>query len=157
DTSVVNLAVKPIGAHFGAGVASLQWVVDSYNLAYAVLLLTGGLLADLYGRRLIFITGAAVFTGASIICGLAPAISVLIGGRALPGVGAALPLPASLALIRVIWHDDKERAWALGIWAACNGLAFAIGPTLAGFLIRGFGWRSVFFVVVPFGIAGIVL
>jgi EmrB/QacA subfamily drug resistance transporter len=157
DTSVVNLAVKPIGAHFGAGVAALQWVVDSYNLAYAVLLLTGGLLADLYGRRLIFITGAAVFTVASIICGLAPVISVLIGGRTLTGVGAALLLPASLALIRVIWHDEKQRAWALGIWAACNGLAFAIGPTLAGFLVRGFGWRSVFFVVVPFGVAAMAL
>ena len=157
DTSVVNLAVRPIGEHFNAGVAPLQWVVDSYNLAYAVLLLTGGLLADLYGRRLIFITGAFLFTIASLICGVAPEISVLIGGRTLTGVGAAMLLPASLALIRVIWRDEKERARALGIWAACNGLAFAIGPTLGGFLIRGLGWRSVFFVVVPFGLAAIAL
>jgi MFS transporter, DHA2 family, methylenomycin A resistance protein len=141
DTSVVNLAVRPIGEHFNAGVAPLQWVVDSYNLAYAVLLLTGGLLADLYGRRLIFITGAFLFTIASLICGVAPEISVLIGGRTLTGVGAAMLLPASLALIRVIWRDEKERARALGIWAACNGLAFAIGPTLGGFRICGLGWQ----------------
>jgi DHA2 family methylenomycin A resistance protein-like MFS transporter len=157
DTSVVNLAVRPIGAHFDAGVAALQWVIDSYNLAYAVLLLTGGLLADLYGRRLIFITGAAIFTAASIVAGLSPDISVLISGRTLTGIGAALLLPASLALVRVIWRDEKERARALGIWAACNGLAFAIGPTLGGFLIRWFGWRSVFFVVVPFGVAAMAM
>lgn len=157
DTSVVNLAVHPIGVYFAADVATLQWVVDSYNLTYAALLLTGGLLADLFGRRLIFMTGAAVFTAASLLCALASGVSLLIGGRALAGLGAALLLPASLAIIRVVWPDRVERGRALGIWAACNGLALAIGPTLGGVLIGQFGWRSIFLVVVPFGLAALAL
>ncbi|MHB0992456.1 MAG: MFS transporter [Burkholderiales bacterium] len=157
DTSVVNLAVHPIGVYFTADVATLQWVVDSYNLTYAALLLTGGLLADLIGRRFVFMTGAAIFTAASLLCALAPNISLLIGGRALAGLGAALLLPASLAIIRVIWPDHIERGRALGIWAACNGLALAIGPTLGGFLIGQFGWRSIFLVVVPIGLATFAL
>jgi DHA2 family methylenomycin A resistance protein-like MFS transporter len=157
DTSVVNLAVRPIGDDFHAGVGTLQWVVDSYNLLYAVLLLTGGLLADLYGRRLVFMAGAAVFTAASLLCALAPSILILISGRALAGVGAALLLPASLAIIRVVWPDAKERGRALGVWAACNGLAFTVGPTIGGLLINRFGWRSIFLVVVPVGLAALAL
>jgi DHA2 family methylenomycin A resistance protein-like MFS transporter len=157
DTSVVNLAVRPIGEHFQAAVGALQWVVDSYNLVYAVLLLTGGLLADLYGRRRLFMGGAAIFTAASLLCALSPNISILIAGRALAGLGAALLLPASLSIIRVLWPDPTERGRALGMWAACNGLAFAIGPALGGVLISHFGWRSIFLVVVPFGLATLAL
>jgi MFS transporter, DHA2 family, methylenomycin A resistance protein len=157
DTSVVNLAVRPIGNYFQAGVGALQWVVDSYNLIYAVLLLTGGLLADVYGRRRVFMAGAAVFTAASLLCAFAPSVPILIGGRALAGVGASLMVPASLAIIRVVWPNEKERGRALGIWAACNGLAFVIGPTLGGLLIDRFGWRSIFLVVVPLGLAALVL
>jgi DHA2 family methylenomycin A resistance protein-like MFS transporter len=157
DTSVVNLAVRPIGAYFTASVAALQWVVDGYNLVYAVLLLTGGLLADLYGRRRIFMLGTAVFTVASVICAVAPAIPVLIGGRVLAGLGAALMLPASLAIIRVVWPDPADRGRVLGIWAACNGVSLAIGPTLGGILIEWFGWRSIFAIVVPLGVAVIAL
>ncbi|KAB0655305.1 MFS transporter [Burkholderia diffusa] len=157
DTAVVNLATRAIGAYFHAGVGALQWVVDSYNLTYAVLLLTGGLFADLYGRRRIFMAGTVVFTVASLLCALAPSVSVLIGARALAGVGAALLLPASLAIVRVVWRDPVERGRALGIWAACNGVAMAIGPTLGGVLIRHFGWRSIFFVVVPLSIVAMLL
>ncbi|HDV8348450.1 MFS transporter [Burkholderia vietnamiensis] len=157
DTAVVNLATRAIGAYFHAGVGALQWVVDSYNLTYAVLLLSGGLLADLYGRRRIFIAGAAVFSVASLLCALAPSAAVLIAARALAGVGAALLLPASLAIVRVVWRDPVERGRALGVWAACNGVAMAIGPTLGGVLIRHFGWRSIFFVVVPLSVAAILL
>lgn len=157
DTSVVNLAVHPIGVYFTSDVAALQWVVDSYNLVYAALLLTGGLLADLFGRRIIFMVGTAVFTAASLLCALAPNVSLLIGGRALAGLGAALLLPASLAIIRVVWPDHVERSRALGIWAACNGLALAIGPTIGGLLIGQFGWRSIFLVVVPLGLAAFAL
>lgn len=157
DTSVVNLAVRPIGQHFRTGTGTLQWVLDGYNLVYAVLLLTGGLLADLLGRRRIFMAGAAVFTGASLLCALAPAVSILIGGRALAGLGAALLLPASLAIIRVVWPDPSERGKVLGIWAGCNGLAFALGPPLGGVLIHYFGWRAVFLVVVPLGSAALAL
>ena len=144
DTAVVNLAVRPIGEYFSAGVQALQWAVDAYNLIYAVLLLTGGQLADLYGRRRIFIAGAAIFTAGSLVCAFAPSIVVLILGRALAGLGAALLIPASLAIIRVVWPDPVERGRALGVWAACNGVAFAIAPTLGGLVLSVASWPGIF-------------
>jgi EmrB/QacA subfamily drug resistance transporter len=157
DTSVVNLAIRSIGAQFGGSVASLQWVLDAYNLSYAVLLLTGGLLADLYGRRRLFLTGSAIFVGGSVACAAAPDILVLIAGRVIAGAGAALLLPASLSIIRVEWPEERARNRALGVWASCNGLAFVVGPTLGGILVDVFGWRSVFLIVVPLGLAAIGL
>jgi EmrB/QacA subfamily drug resistance transporter len=157
DTSVVNLATHAIGATFRAGVAPLQWVLDAYNLVYAVLLLGGGLVADLYGRRRAFVIGAAVMVVGSLACAFAPGIAVLIAGRAATGIGAALLLPSSLAIIRVVWPEPSARGRVLGIWASCNGLAFAIGPTVGGLLIDGFGWRSVFLLVVPLAAAALVL
>ena len=149
DTSVVNLATHAIGVTFQAGVAPLQWVLDAYNLVYAVLLLSGGLVADLYGRRRAFAIGAAVMAAGSLVCAFAPAIGVLIAARAVTGIGAALLLPSSLAIIRVVWPEPAARGRTLGIWASCNGLAFAIGPSIGGLLIEQFGWRSVFLLVVP--------
>lgn len=157
DTSVVNLAIQPIGAAFRGSVAELQWVLDGYNLSYAVLLLTGGLVADLYGRRLVFQAGAAVLGLASLACAFAPSIGVLVTARVAAGVGAALLLPASLAIVRVVWLEPQARRRALGVWASCNGLAFAIGPTIGGLLIEYFGWRSVFVLAVPFVLAAAVL
>lgn len=157
DTAIVNLATEPIGAAFGARVGALQWVIDAYNLAYAVLLLTGGLIGDLFGRRRAFVLGAAVLSGASVVCALAPTLGVLIAGRALAGAGAALLIPASLAIVRVTWRDPAGRARALGIWAACGGIAMIVGPTLGGVLIPAFGWRSIFGIVIPFSVAAIVL
>src|SRR5581483_9523660 len=157
DTAVVNLGTHRIGSYFHASVGALQWVVDAYNLTYAVLLLTGGLLADLAGRRRIFIGGAAIFTAASLVAAFSPSIGMLIGARAAAGVGAALLIPASLAIIRVLWRDSRERGRALGIWAGCNGVALAIGPTLGGVLIERFCWRSIFLVVVPVSLAAALL
>ena len=157
DTAVVNLGTHRIGAYFHASVGALQWVVDAYNLLYAVLLLTGGLLADLLGRRRIFMVGAAIFTAASLAAAFSPSIGALIAARAVAGVGAAFLIPASLAIVRVIWRDPQERGKALGIWAGCNGVALAIGPTLGGVLIEQFGWRSIFLVVVPVSLAAMVL
>ena len=157
DTAVVNLGTHRIGAYFHASVGALQWVVDAYNLTYAVLLLTGGLLADLIGRRKIFILGAAIFTVASLAAAFSPSIGVLVGARAIAGLGAALLIPASLAIVRVLWREPRERGTALGIWAGCNGLAFVIGPTLGGVLIQRFDWRSIFLVVVPVSLAAVVL
>jgi DHA2 family methylenomycin A resistance protein-like MFS transporter len=157
DSSVANLATRAIGDDFHSGIAALQWVIDSYNLVYASLLLTGGLIADLYGRRMVFMAGAAVFTAASVLCAVAPSIAILLGGRALTGAGAAMLIPASLAIIRVVWPDERERGRALGIWAGCNGIGLAIGPTAGGFLINHFGWRSIFLVVVPLGLAAVML
>ncbi|MDH2385580.1 MFS transporter [Bradyrhizobium sp. CER78] len=152
DTFIVNLGARAIGDHFGAGVDQLQWIVDSYNLLYAVSLLPGGMLADRYGRRRILICGALIFSFASLLCAAASSAQVLIGGRALTGAGGALMIPASLAIIRVVWDRPDERARALGIWAACNGVAMALGPSLGGLLIPWLGWRSIFLVIVPFGL-----
>ena len=157
DTSVVNLAMQPIGSAFHASVTQLQWVLDGYNLVYATLLLTGGLVGDLYGRRLAFQIGAAILTVASLGCALSPSVDFLIAARAVAGLGSVLLLPASLAIVRVVFTDQAERRRALGVWASCNGLAFVIGPTLGGFCIAWFGWPSVFLLVVPLALAAFVL
>ena len=157
DTSVVNLAVKQIGAKLDAGVTALQWVVDAYNLVYASLLLTAGTLADLYGRRRIFALGIALFTLGSLVCGLAPNAIVLVAGRAIAGLGAALEVPTSLAILTVAYPDTKERTQALGLWASCNGLAFIIGPTVGGVLVDAVGWRSIFLLIIPLCAATLVL
>jgi EmrB/QacA subfamily drug resistance transporter len=157
DTSVVNLSSHAIGAAFKTGVAPLQWVLDAYNLVYATLLLSGGLIADMYGRRRAFALGAAIMAAGSLACAFAPGIGVLIAARAATGIGAALLLPSSLAIIRVVWPEEAARGRVLGIWASCNGLAFAIGPTVGGLLIEGFGWRSVFLLAVPLAAAAFAL
>ncbi len=149
DTSVVNLAVKEIGTSLHAGVTMLQWVVDAYNLVYASLLLTAGTLADLYGRRRIFALGIALFSLGSLLCGLAPNAAVLVTGRAVAGLGAALEIPTSLAILTVAYADTKQRTQALGVWASCNGLAFVIGPTVGGVLVESVGWRSIFLLIIP--------
>ncbi|HEX7969514.1 MAG TPA: MFS transporter [Stellaceae bacterium] len=149
DSMVVNLALKRIGADLQASVSGLQWVLDAYNLAYASLLLTGGTLGDLYGRRRIFAAGTAIIILGTIVCGLAPNSTILIAGRALTGVGAALVIPSSLAILAVTYTNANDRAQALGIWASCNGLALAIGPTVGGLLIDRAGWRSIFLLTIP--------
>jgi len=149
DLSVVNLALRHIGGDLALDVSALQWVIDAYNLVYASLLLTGGTLADLYGRRRIFALGVALLSAGSVGCALAPNGAALIVGRAVTGLGAALAVPTSLAILAVAYPDAKARAKALGVWASCNGLAFVIGPTLGGMLVDAGGWRSIFWLNVP--------
>jgi EmrB/QacA subfamily drug resistance transporter len=149
DTSVVNLAVKSIAADLQAGVSEMQWVIDSYNLVYACLLLTGGTLGDLYGRRRIFVLGIVLFIVGTLMCAFAPTAAVLIGGRLVSGIGAAFEVPMSLVLLTAAYPGRAERAHAMGIWASCNGLAFIIGPTVGGWLVNSVGWRSIFFVILP--------
>jgi MFS transporter, DHA2 family, methylenomycin A resistance protein len=157
DTSVVNLVLKPIGADLHAGVTALQWIVDVYNIAYASLLLTAGTLADLYGRRRLFALGIALFSVGSLMCGLAPDTAMLIAGRTVAGVGAALAVPTSLAILAVAFPNPRDRTWALGLWASCNGLAFIIGPTLGGILVDVAGWRSVFVLIIPVSVVALAL
>jgi EmrB/QacA subfamily drug resistance transporter len=157
DTSVVSLAVKRIGADLGAGVSEMQWIIDAYNLTYASLLLTGGTLGDLYGRRRIFVLGILLFSAGTVICAIAPNGAVLIAGRAISGLGGALELPMSLVLLTLAYPEEKSRAHALGIWASCNGLAFIIGPTLGGFLVDSVGWRSIFYLILPVCVATLLL
>src|SRR6516164_2872914 len=157
DTSVVNLAVKPIGTDLKASVTELQWIVDVYNFIYASLLLTAGTLADLYGRRCIFGIGIALFTLGTVVCGLAPDVPTLVAGRAVAGLGAALEVPASLAILTTAYPDTRERTRALGIWASCYGIAIVIGPTAGGALVDASGWRSIFILIVPFLLVSLVL
>ena len=157
DTSVVNLALKSIAVDLQASVSQMQWVVDAYNLAYASLLLTGGTLGDLYGRRRIFLFGIVLFTGGTLVCAFAPTVTGLIAGRIISGVGAALALPMSLVLLTLAYPVREERAHALGIWASCNGLAFVIGPTVGGWLVDSIGWRSIFYMSLPFCAAALLL
>lgn len=152
DTSVVNLAVHAIGVALHAPLNMLQWTVDGYNLTYALLLMSGGTLADILGRRRVFRWGVGLFTVGSMVSGLAPSATALVLGRVVSGIGAALLLPSTLALLRVIWVDPRERAHAIGIWAGTNGAAFAIGPPLGGFLIAVAGWRSIFLLIIPLGL-----
>ncbi|MBS0534148.1 MAG: MFS transporter [Proteobacteria bacterium] len=149
DSQVVNLALKHIAGDFGAGVSTLQWVMDAYNLFYASLLLSGGALGDLYGRGRFYLIGIGLIAGGSMICALAPNAALLIAGRALTGVGAALDVPISLAILAVAYPVARRRSAAIGIWASCNGIAIALGPTIGGLLVDLAGWRSIFALVVP--------
>jgi EmrB/QacA subfamily drug resistance transporter len=157
DTSIVSLGLRAIQAGVGGSIATLQWVTDGYNLAYASFILTGGTLGDLFGRRKLFLAGAGLFTAASVGCGLAPNAGALVAWRALAGLGAALALPGSLAILAVAYPDDRQRGQAVAIWASVNALAIALGPTIGGFLVDTYGWRSIFLAIVPVGIAAVGL
>jgi EmrB/QacA subfamily drug resistance transporter len=157
DTTVVNLALHSIQVDLRVSVTGLQWVLDIYNLVYAGFILTGGVLGDLFGRRRVFAIGIALFTAGSLVCALAPDAGILILGRGISGLGAALQLPGALSILTVTFQKTGERARAIAIWGSFNGLAMAVGPTLGGLLVDYFGWRSIFFLVVPFGVMALVL
>ena len=152
DNTVVNVALPSISADLNASVSGLQWIVDGYVLAFAALLLTGGILGDRYGRKKMFIGGLAIFTLSSLLCGLSATTGQLIAFRALQGVGGALLIPGTLSIITVTF-PAHERAKALGLWAGVSGLALALGPTLGGYIVEHFGWHWVFIINVPIGVA----
>jgi EmrB/QacA subfamily drug resistance transporter len=156
DNTVVNVALPTISKDLGAGVSGLQWIVDGYVLAFASLLLTGGILGDRYGRKKMFLGGLALFTVASLGCGLSPSTSWLIGFRAIQGVGGALLMPGTLSIITVTF-PPHERAKAIGLWAGMSGLALALGPTVGGLMVEHLGWASVFFLNVPIGIVAFIV
>jgi EmrB/QacA subfamily drug resistance transporter len=149
DSSVVYLGAHAISTALNASITQTQWILDIYNLIYAALLMTGGALGDILGRRRLFIAGIVLIAVGSLICAAAPSSLVLIGGRAITGVGAALEIPASLAILTVTYPDPHARSRAIGVWASCNGLAMAAGPSIGGFLVDSLGWRSIFYVVIP--------
>src|SRR5438876_2788646 len=156
DNTVVNVALPSIKNDLGAGFSQLQWIVDGYVLAFASLLLTGGILGDRYGRKKMFLTGVAVFTLFSFLCGVSQTPGQLIAFRALQGIGGALLLPGTLSILTVTFPMN-ERAKALGIWAGVSGIALALGPTLGGYMVEHLGWASVFFLNVPIGIAAFIV
>jgi len=158
DGSVVNIALPAIQQALHADAEATQWIVNAYLLMLGAFVLIGGSAADLYGRRRIFVLGVAVFIAASIACALSPNIAVLIVGRAVQGLGAALLTPASLAMVGATF-GDHERSRAIGIWAGAGSLMMAAGPLLGGWLVDHLSWRAIFLLNVPFAIvaAGLAL
>jgi EmrB/QacA subfamily drug resistance transporter len=156
DNTVVNVALPSIGRDLHVQISSLEWVVTVYALTFAALLVTGGKLGDLMGRRRIFIVGIAIFTLSSLACGLAPSAGFLIGARAVQGIGAALMNPASLSIITATF-PPRERGQAIGIWAGVSAMALAIGPLVGGLIVENINWNWIFFINVPVGALGIVV
>src|SRR5438128_6664694 len=156
DNTIVNVALPSIERSLHMSISSLEWIVTAYALTFAALLITGGKLGDLYGRRKMFMAGLVVFTLASLACGLAPSAGFLIGMRAFQGVGAALMNPASLSIITATFAP-KERGQAIGIWAGVSALALAIGPLAGGLIVDNISWNWIFYVNVPVGVLGIVV
>jgi EmrB/QacA subfamily drug resistance transporter len=154
DNTVVNVALPSIQRDLGIGLSELEWIVAGYALTFAALMLTGGKLADLLGRRLIFVAGLAIFTLASLFCGLADSGEMLIAWRVVQGAGAALMNPATLSIIAATF-PPHQRGMAIGIWAGVSALALAIGPLVGGLLTEHIEWSWIFFVNVPVGIAAI--
>jgi EmrB/QacA subfamily drug resistance transporter len=158
DGTVVNVALPSIQRDLGGGLVGLQWTIDAYLLALGSLIVFGGSLGDLYGRRKVFVLGVVAFTGASLLCGLAPDIPTLIAARAVQGIGGALLVPASLSIISASFHPD-DRSQAIGAWSGLSGVSTAVGPFLGGYLVdsASWGWRLVFLINLPIALVTVWL
>lgn len=157
DVSVVNVALETLRVSFDTDVAGLQWVVNAYTLVFAALLLTSGALGDRMGAKRVFTAGFAVFTLASLACGLAPGLALLVVSRVVQGMGAALLVPSSLMLLQQAFPNPAQRSRAVGWWGAAGGIALAAGPVLGGLLIAHVGWRGIFLINLPIGALGLAL
>jgi len=157
DVTIVNTALDSMSKTLGGGVAELQWVVSAYTIAFAAFILTAGAFGDRIGAKRIFMAGFAIFTAASLACALSPDAIVLIGARLVQGLAAAILVPNSLALLNHAYTDDRARGSAVAIWAAGASLALTAGPFVGGALITLVGWRAIFLVNLPIGLAGLWL
>ncbi|MCS3765451.1 MFS transporter [Bradyrhizobium centrosematis] len=157
DVTIVNTALDAMGRALGGGVAELQWVVSAYTIAFAAFILTAGALGDRIGAKRVFMAGFAIFTAASLACALSPNAAVLIGARLVQGLAAAILVPNSLALLNHAYADDRARGRAVAVWAAGASLALTAGPFVGGALITLVGWRAIFLVNLPIGLAGLWL
>src|SRR6201987_5569643 len=157
DATIVNVALPPIQTALGFSEASLQWVINAYPLVFAGFLLLGGRAGDLLGRKRLFLIGLVIFTAASFLNGVSTSSGMLIGFRALQGLGAALISPAALSIISTTFAEGRERSRALGVWAAIAIGGSAVGVILGGVLTQYFSGPWIFFVNIPVGVAGFVL
>lgn len=157
DTTVVNVALPSISHALQTTTTGLEWVLDGYSLAFAVFLLSAGAFSDRRGAKEVFLSGLVLFSLASLACGLAPTITVLVIARLIQGLGAAVAVPASLALVQAAYPESASRACAIGLWGAMAGVAAAAGPVLGGVTVGTLGWRAVFFINLPLGVAGLAL
>ncbi|WP_092541196.1 MFS transporter [Actinoplanes derwentensis] len=157
DVTIVNVALPAIRADLDAPVSGLQWTLDAYTLVLASLLVLAGSTADRIGRRRVFQTGLVLFTVGSLLCSLAPSLGWLIAARALQAVGGSMLNPVAMSIITNTFTEPKERARAIGVWGAVTGFSMALGPLAGGFLVHSFGWRSIFWINLPVGIAAFLL
>lgn len=157
DTTAINLALPAMSHDLSGGISGMQWAIDAYNVAFAALLLTGGTLGDRFGRRRLFRIGITVFILGSIACALAPTLGLLIAGRAVQGAGSAALLPQSLAILATAFPGRRERNRAMAAWSMVAGIGLAAGPTLGGLIVDEIGWKYIFWVNVPIGLAALFL
>ena len=151
DVAIVNVALPSMGRSLSASDSSLQWVLTAYSLTFGGFLLLGGRAADLLGRRKVFLVGLVLFTAASLVCGLSGNLGLLVGARAVQGLGAAIISPAALSIVTTVFAEGKDRNKALGIWGALGGSGAAVGVLLGGIITKWLGWEWIFFVNVPVG------
>src|SRR3954466_11935085 len=157
DNNIVNVAMPAIQRDLHLSTSGLEWIVSGYILLFASLLLAGGRLGDIYGRRRLFLLGLGIFTAASLVAGLAGNAELLIAARAVQGLGAALVTPTTLAIISATFVTTRDRAMAVGIWSAIGALALAVGPLFGGLISQHLAWGWIFFINVPAGIATMLL
>jgi MFS transporter, DHA2 family, methylenomycin A resistance protein len=157
DVTVVNVALKDMQSQLGASVIGIQWVIIAYTLVFASLLLSTGILGEIFSNRRVYLSGLICFTSASLLCGFAPNLLFLQVARGVQGVGAALMVPTSLALIAELFPDKDERSRAMGTWGAVASIGAGSGPIIGGLLVNMLGWRSIFLINVPIGIIGLIL
>jgi EmrB/QacA subfamily drug resistance transporter len=157
DNNVVNVALPSIQRELHLSISGLEWIVSSYILVFSGLMLAGGRLADVYGRRRLFVAGITLFTGASLLAGLAGSQEILVFARVLQGLGAAASIPSTLAIISSTFPDPRERSTAVGVWSAVSALALALGPFTGGFVSQRWDWGWIFLINVPVGVVTIAI
>jgi DHA2 family methylenomycin A resistance protein-like MFS transporter len=157
DTTAINLALPAMAHDFAGGIRDMQWVVDAYNITFAAVLLTGGTLGDRFGRRKLFRLGIAVFLVGSVVCAVAPVLSVMLIGRVLQGAGSGLMLPQSLAILAIAFPGQSERNRAMAAWSMVAGIGLALGPTMGGLVVTEINWNFIFWVNVPIGLVSLLL